>query len=198
MRVRIHLNLNNPERAESCIRVAKRSGRSWPCVGYAEFLVLENVRPVVDEAQRRRIAHVPGAKKLPCAYLEGNLVIFSGRLREKSDPRLAAELVKLQTDSEVLRRLLLEYPDAGTALGFNPKTAACFYAQPPKGAAPSRAFLSAPLLLAGHWRYMALEGSFRALSPAELERDAKPASTFEQTAIAKGRTRTQAMLAGEP
>jgi hypothetical protein len=62
LRVRVHLNLANPELAENVVRVKAPSG-AWITVAYATELALENCIPVVDHRAQERIRQ--GASKKP-------------------------------------------------------------------------------------------------------------------------------------
>lgn len=178
--VRIHLNLNHPERAENSVRLVCADG-TCPTVAYATHLILKNVRTIIDEAKRDGIAH--GDSKTPCAYLEGELESWTGRLREKASAKVKATIEPYRTDRQGIERQFL--PDA-ERINFNPKKAKRFYNEN----TPASFFETAERAVITHWDFAVENPVWRPAEPGEILTDRPRASQVELCAIRRGKDLT--------
>lgn len=190
-RVRIHLNLGKAEAAQSSVQMRDENG-TWKVAAYADGMVLKNVRPVIDQTARKQIEQGL-INKRPIAFLEGDMVAWTGEANPKSDAGLSAQLTPFQEpDMDRVERRLRLPPKRFTGIGFNPKKASEFF---PLGDM-SRAVTGGGHLLARHWDFQLTDIKTRAMRPDEIAQDAAPATLSEQRTISKGRARTAAYLGG--
>ncbi|MBU0858462.1 MAG: hypothetical protein KJ667_00860, partial [Alphaproteobacteria bacterium] len=197
--VKIHLNLRNPALAESSLKaVFMQNGQEHAVtVAYARQIVMRNITPEVEDWKRDRIANDPTAFKTPCAYLTGELVAWSGRVRDlvpEKHHELRASVAALQVEDATLDADIIKALQAGDAVGFNPKKASVFYRQPAQGADITESFQRAAGLVACHWRFMVLDGTFATIDAAALETCPAAPSGFENQAIPQGFATTRKRL----
>lgn len=196
--VQIHLNLAQPGLAENVVRVQSQSG-AWVGVAYATELVLSHVHPVVDQRARLRIEHGEG-KKTPHAFLQGTLLHFKGRLREKAPLDLQEQVQPFLTPSPDFEALYQESVASGQAINYNPRFATCFYQDQPDKSSITQQFERAETLMVLGWQCVALQGQFSPLLPENrchataLERT----SLFEKLAIQRGKKTTQERAIRKP
>jgi hypothetical protein len=198
-RVKIHLNLRNPALAESSLKaIFTQNGQDHAVtVGYARQIVMRNVTPEVEDWKRDRIANDPTAFKTPCAYLTGELVAWSGRVRDLVPDKhheLRVAVAALQVEDTALDADIINALRVGDIVGFNPKKASVFYRQPAPGAEIAESFQCAAGLVACHWRFMVLDGTFSPVDATALETCPAPPSGFENQAIPQGFATTRKRL----
>ena len=198
LRVQIHLNLGHPELAETVVRVQSRSG-AWVGVAYATEVVLSDVHPVVHAPSQQKIAEGSG-KKTPHAFLEGTLVHFEGRLRDKAPPKLLQQArghLKACSDFNALRD---QAQRTDVRVNYNPRFATCFYQdQPTKTQIADRVVGCAHVVALG-WRFWAIDPKLAPLTASDrCAPDAVVrASVFERRALAQGRATTEKLLNAAP
>lgn len=192
MRVRVHLNLAEPKTAETVVKVRSPRG-GWVTVAYAQEVVLTNAEPVVDHELRERVRS--GAlKKTPHAFIDGDLVAWRGRWRDKAPSDLQRAIASERATQGPLPRAAAS---DRRPIGYNPRSASCFYAVPETaGAPPSERFVRADRLHAIGWAYGATGGVFVPTTAADLcaPEDRARTSVFERIARAQGRETTQRLL----
>lgn len=191
MRVRIHLNLAEPQRAESAVKVQSPQG-GWVTVAYAQDLHLTDAVPVVDHRLREQV-RLGRIKKVPHAFIEGNLVAFRGRWRDKAPPHLKA-LARPHHQATPLPPVV-----SGQPVGYNPRVATCFYATVPDHdpAKLTDRFVAAGHLRAVGWAFFVEKATFVPLTPADrcAPEDRARTSAFEKEALVQGWTTTHALMA---
>lgn len=194
LRVRVHLNLANPAQAENVVKVRLPTG-TWSTVAYAKELLLENCIPVVDlPAQERvRSGH---SRKVPHAYIEADLVHFSGRLRPLA-PKRAKELARphlIQVqDFHAIAAPFLTDP---ARINYNPRFARCFYLDAPDRALVSERFVASGSMLAIGWSFMARAVQSAPLLPSDRcdKNDLLLASSSEKSVLRRGHEATTAQV----
>lgn len=194
LRVQIHLNLANPELAESVVRIKSQTG-AWISVGYATEIVLGNAIPVIDEKARERISD-GGGKKTPHAFIEGDLLHFKGRLRDKAPEHLKSIADPFFTASVSFGRWLDQAQKEDIKINYNPRFATCFYRDRTSKNDINEEYLSANKLIAVGWLFLAQGASFSAL-PQSKKCDGsllEHVSVFEKRALSLGRATTEALL----
>lgn len=195
LRVQIHLNLANPELAESVVRIKSQTG-AWISVGYATEIVLGNAIPVIDEKAREKISE-GGGKKTPHAFIEGDLLHFKGRLRDKAPEYLKSIADRFFIENVLFDQWLGQAQKEDVKINYNPRFATCFYRDRASKEDINEEYLSANKLMAVGWLFLAQEASFSALPQSKkcdvslLER----VSVFEKRALSLGRATTEALLA---
>lgn len=197
-RVRIHLNLKNPHAAESSIKLQQgAAGEHWPTIAYADHILLRDVVPVVDEAKHRAI--VAGGIKMPMAFLEGELVAWSGRWRD-TETLQHKELLRqqqqaiagLKSTPQAMRPGLAEaFADSNT-LQYNPKKSAAFYWGPPT-APPQQMFVRGARVAGVGWCFKAPNADITPMPPSNLVHQVRQTET-ERRDIPKGIKTTQRLL----
>lgn len=196
-RVRIHLRLPQPHLGENVIRLQVGSNPSdirFPAVAYAAAVLLKNVVPVVNEELRQKIEKGE-ISKTPCAFLEGDLVAWMGRFREKAPPLhkafLAASLNHALMQDALFRSLI----GGEKCVGFNPKKMKFFYMVPPQGLPVCDIFKGAESLAVLHWHYSA-SGDLRSREIHSADFTGIPAtpSKTEIEGIKRGRNKTMVRL----
>lgn len=155
MRVRIHLNLAKPDQAENAVRVLTGKG-TWSTVAYATELVLENCIPVVNPQSQEKIEHGK-SRKVPHAFIEGDLVHFKGRLR-----KLATEKAKKQAEGRLVEdpafsSLARNAAQMGQAVNYNPRFAKCFYMDKPSRDEVDSRFISCSSMVVVGWKFWAID-----------------------------------------
>lgn len=195
LRVRIHLNLANPELAESVIRVQSHTG-AWVSVAYAKELMLENAVPVVDLDAQRKISQ-GASKKTPHAFVEGDLAHFVGRLREKAPLALLRKVAPQLVNGKGFERHWQTSIEQGQQINYNPRFATCFYLDHPfKGQIQDKLVACQRLAVVG-WKFLATGIQSVPMAPGErmaperLERT----SIMERQALARGRKTTEQLTA---
>jgi hypothetical protein len=195
MRARIHLNLAEPKLAESAVKIQSPGG-GWVTVAYAQEVLLDQAEPVVDHALREQV-RLGNIKKVPHAFIEGELVAFRGRWRDKAPPGLKARVAGLQ-----VKESLSNDRAERRQVGYNPRVAACFYATVPDHdpAKLTERFVRAARLQAVGWGFFAEGGTFAPLAPADrcAPADLRRTSAFEKEALAQGWDTTLKLMAPEP
>ena len=189
MRVQIHLNLANPELAEQVVRIKAPSG-AWIGVAYATHLVLDNCRPVVNEEMRQRISEGTLGKK-PHAFIEGDLVHFEGRVRDKAPERLKALWNKGAPSTNTYSPMEERIP-----INYNPRFAKCFYLDQPQKDHIDSQFLSAQRMEVIGWSCMAQGVEHTPLLLNDLcdSNALERTCAFERMSIAKGRKATSQLM----
>lgn len=193
MRVRIHLNLGAPAKAESAVKV-QTPRRGWVTVAYAQQITLAQAEPMVDHDLRERV-RLGEIKKVPHAFIEGELVSFQGRWRPKAPPGLQAALVAYRQPGIATHQ---EQPLNRRQVGYNPRVATCFYASvlDHDPAKITEQFLKADRLEAIGWGFYAIGGTFRELALCDrcAPEDLNRTSTFEKGALVQGWAMTQHLM----
>lgn len=193
LRVRIHLNLARAAEAENTIKVKNPKTGRWPTIAYGRALILNDVRPIVHETTRARIASGQQIRKTPHAFLEGDLVAWNGRLRAANDyDDLKSEIMKQhqELEDDSFRRALVQAFSAQTLIGFNPKMAKLFYVLGDRGRKPKFAFQGAGRLGVCGWSYAAIKPETIGLKRTDFVRLPPPSSAVEKREIPKGIQRT--------
>lgn len=185
MRVQIHLNLGQPQLAENVVRMQSPSG-AWIGVAYATQLILHDVVPHVDETVQQSVADGL-QKKIPHAFLEGELMHFVGRMREKAPKNLILE--RPRQDGFAGR--VLQAQHAGIEINYNPRVATCFYQA---ANIPTDKFVHADALVVSGWNFYALGAQLQPLKIQEYTNKRAGTSAFEKLAIARGRKTSVGML----
>ena len=194
LRVRVHLNLANPVQAENVVKVLLPSG-TWSTVAYAKELLLANCVPVVDQSAQGRVRQ-GRSRKVPHAYIEADLVHFSGRLLPLA-PKRAKEiaqphLVQAQ-DFQDVAAPFLENP---VRVNYNPRFARCFYLDAPDRAQVTDRFLASESMLVLGWSFMAKKVQSEPLLPADrcADRDLLLASSSEKSVLRRGHETTSTQV----
>ena len=192
-RVRINLRLVHTGRAENVLRVNKydTAGNlvSSPPAAYAVYAILKNVVPVVQEEKRVRIAS-GASRKMPCAWLEGDLVAWNGRFQKAASTELRSVLRDLRRDDLMIYAGSYRREFSRTVMvGFNPKKLKGFYTNEGRNI-----FEGAKMLYVCHWGYMAQGASLKPVTSADIVHNAVPASSTELKDVPKGVERTRERL----
>lgn len=189
LRVRIHLNLAQPDRAESSIKVQSENG-GWITLAYGHDLIMENVVPVVHTATQKKIAET-GGRKSPHAFLEGDLVSFAGRLRANTPAQMDKKkliLSKLKTDD---RPSLTRDFNTAASINYNPRFASCFYQDQQNKDDIDQKLISAKRLIVRGWTFRTIKPVFKAFEENDRVQDYKKSmaqsSEFERLALKRGR-----------
>lgn len=188
VRVRIHLNLAQPERAECAVKVQSPRG-GWITVGYSTHLRLENCQPVVD-LQRQQVISRGEGKKTPHAFIEGDLVAFQGRVRPVAPQDLvrASGIMALGPPGAA--------NDVGQPINYNPRFARCFYLDQPSKDLVSERLVSCGAMDVVGWSFLARDIRAAPLQPSDMcpGHALQMASKFEKQAISAGIATTRKML----
>lgn len=184
MRVQIHLNLAQPHLAENVVRVQSTRG-AWIGVAYATQLVMRNVVPVVDLQAQQAVANGL-QKKTPHAFLEGDLVHFMGRRRDKAPKYLSDTFV-----APVMDDFNQRIGDCTTQVNYNPRFAQCFYRQAPS---IEEKFVHARELVVSGWNFYTQGDTFEPMTQTDYVHKLEGTSVFEKIAIARGRKTSEEML----
>lgn len=184
MRVQIHLNLAQPQLAENVVRVQSSRG-TWIGVAYATQLVMRNVVPVVDLNAQQAVADGL-QKKTPHAFLEGDLVHFVGRMREKA-PKYLSELFVAPVMDDFNERI----GSCTTLVNYNPRFAQCFYRQSPS---VEDKFICAQELVVSGWNFYTQGNTFEPMTHDDYVHKLERTSVFEKVAIARGRKTSEALM----
>lgn len=197
MRVRIHLNLAKPELAENAVRIQGPSG-AWITVGYSTQLVLQNCVPVVDSVAQEKVRDGK-TRKVPHAFIEGDLVHFKGRPRLKAPPALAAKAKPFLAESAEFGARHAFASSQGRKINYNPRFASCFYGDAPSKAEVSEKFLGSDEMVVVGWAFGALAPRFAPMTPGDRCAPSALAKTSlsEKLGIARGRE-TTARMEGAP
>lgn len=194
LRVRIHLNLAKPDLAENAVRVQTAPG-SWSTVAYASELVLENCVPVINSASQQKIEQGK-SRKVPHAYLEGDLVHFKGRLRKLATAKAkqAAE-GKLVEDPGFARTAAI-LASSGAPVNYNPRFAKCFYIDRSHRDHIEDKFVSCPRLAVVGWKFFAQDPITEKMLPQDFcqPQALALASAFEKSVLRRGHEKTSAHL----
>lgn len=194
MRVRIHLNLAKPELAETAVRIQAPSG-AWSTVGYATELILENCRPVVDLAAQNKISQ-GSTRKVPHAFIEGDLVHFKGRARSKAPPALLKCAKPHMTRNASFQEEADRARSLGTQVNYNPRFAKCFYQDHADKSLINQKFIECDKMIVMGWSFLANRCKFAPIAssdrcqPAALEKT----SLSEKIGIRRGRETTQRLV----
>lgn len=191
LRVRVHLNLAQADNARSTIQMLNEKTGRWIAVGYADGLLLKNVKTVVNEKTAKKIASGKQRTKSPHAFIEGDLISWVGELREKCPSNilltnLETFRVKTQTEQERFQESLKPVFNHNVQIGYNPKLAACFYKKPKTSKRPFFKFLSANRVAVCGWSYAAFETRMQVLKERELIKKPAAKTDFEKSEMAKG------------
>jgi len=188
LRVRIHLNLARPELSESSVKVKSPKTGAWLTIAYASEMKLANVIPVVHQAAQKRVVE-KGGRKSPHAFLEGDLISFSGRLRDKmpeSLKKLATDILRFEK-----RAACLSSEFNGVAINYNPRFASCFYRDQPTKEQVKERFVGADVLIVRGWAFHVTGGRFTGLSKSDTVQNYQQVLTrtsgFEKQAFRKAR-----------
>lgn len=138
-------------------------------------------------------------KKIPHAFLEGDLVHFEGRVRDAVSPA-ARRLVDAFPRLSTAETLWIQAQGQAQRLNYNPRFASCFYVDAPERSAITDRFIAARQLVIRGWACQAL-GPLETtpllacdrMQPQALEQ----ASAFELRAVRKGWEKTQD-IQGDP
>lgn len=186
LRVRIHLNLGRPEQAENTIKVRSPKSGRWITLAYADQLRLKNVEPVVHLAAQKRIAKT-GGRKSPHAFLEGDLISFQGRMREKRPRGFDALADDLLARMDRSRKLSTAFNTV--AINYNPRFANCFYADNQDKSEINERFVRADNLYAIGWRFCVEGGEFAPFEKGNRNKNYQKSlaqtSAFERRALEK-------------
>lgn len=185
MRVQIHLNLGQPQLAENVVRVQSPSG-AWIGVAYATQLILHDVVPHVDKTVQQSVADGL-QKKIPHAFLEGKLLHFVGRMRERAPTNLILD--RPRQDGFVNR--VLQAQHAGIEINYNPRVATCFYQA---ADTPTEKFIQCDSLVVSGWNFYALGAQLQPLAGHEYVNKRAGTSAFEKLAVARGRKTSEGLL----
>ena len=190
-RIHIHLNLAKADRAHNTVKVYNPDTGRWPTVAYADALILKNVTPIVHDKIAMKIATGELAHKTPHAFLEADLVSWVGDFRKSGNyislkqdlfqSRVCEEGQPFDPFCVELSKLF----NRAVEVGYNPKTARCFYTKNNEGEALSK-FLSAKELGVCGWFFSAKDEKSTALLPSDLVETPPEKSSFERTEIPKG------------
>ena len=194
MKVRVHLNLANPARAENVVKVKTDKG-SWLTVAYATQMILKDCYPVVEALAQERI-RTGASKKVPHAYIEGELVHFVGRLRPlapKKTVDLARPFLKSMPEFEDVVQEMLETSEP---INYNPRVARCFYLD--EAGEKKQKFVSCPEMLVLGWSFRALSPQLVKMSKNDLceKDDVLLTSLFERSVISRGHGTTSEIVDG--
>jgi hypothetical protein len=188
-RVRVNLRLAQTEKAENILRVNRyRKGHlvSSASVAFATAVILKNVVPVINEA---KCAHIGAGHRYKdsCAWLEGELVAWSGRLKDNVGRRYRKALEPLQRQDVFADKAGAAVRDLqeGTPLGFNPKKFRVFYERP-AGAPVAKVFERAAAATIYHWQFAVTDAQFRSVTPEDAVSGPAPVSDMEVHEIPKG------------
>lgn len=195
LRVRIHLNLAKPELAENVVKV-KLPGGTWSTVAYAKELLLENCVPFVDPLAQERI-RAGSSRKVPHAYIEGDLVHFSGRVRNLAPKRalaLARPHLICRDDFEHRAANFLNDP---IRINYNPRFARCFYKDAPTRDQVSDRFVSCDSMMVVGWSFMARAVTLTPLLASDRcsPEDLAKASSSERSVLRRGHDTTAQRVA---
>lgn len=189
LRVRIHLNLAQPDRAESSIKVQGEKG-GWITLAYGHDLIMENVVPVVHTAAQKKIAET-GGRKSPHAFLEGDLVSFAGRLRENTPSQMSEQksiLSHLKTDDQPS---LIHDFNTAASINYNPRFASCFYQDQQNKDDIDQKLISAKRLIVRGWTFRTIKPVFAVFEEYDRVENYKKSiaqsSEFERLALKRGR-----------
>lgn len=194
LRVRIHLNLAKPERAESAVKIQSPKSGAWITVGYATQMLLEQCEPVVDLASQDKIEK-GSTRKVPHAFIEGSLVHFLGRIRTKAP----SDLVDLARPHLVKHPSFLsrcqEIQEQDLPVNYNPRFARCFYRHRPDRSAISERFERCQAMAVVGWNHWAENARWSPLDAADrCEPEALSKTKLSEVlAIRRGRATTQVM-----
>lgn len=195
LRVRIHLNLANPAQAENVVKV-KLPGGTWSTVAYAKELLLQNCLPHVDPSAKERI-RAGESRKVPHAYIEGDLVHFSGRLRALA-PKRALDLARPHlVASPDFSRQAEEFLKDPVRINYNPRFARCFYKDAPTRDQVTDRFVCCDSMLVLGWSFMGRGVELAPLLPTDRCRpeDLAKASPSERSVLRRGHETTAQQVA---
>lgn len=189
MRVQIHLNLAKPQLAETVVRIQSESG-AWIGVAYATRLHLNNVVPVINSAAQHNIAK-GSSKKTPHAFLEGDLIHFEGRLRNK-----APETVKNKFQPPVCNDFETFKAAYATMdpINYNPRFADCFYKNEQQKSNITQEFVSCSDLIVVGWGFFAENAQYKPMQTHSYCHALDHTSLFEKIANQRGQKQTQELL----
>jgi hypothetical protein len=187
-RVRIHLRLPEAHKAEICLKLNNydEAGclKSSPHVANAKILILENITPIVDHQKRNKILQGKTGKT-PCAFLEGEIVSWSGYFNKNAKAEHIKRLAEYKKQELSLSDKDKKLIEENSFVGFNPKKADFFYLVE-DGIIKSE-FLKASRLIAVHWNFAVDQGAaFRSVNISRPLNMTAKFSKIENVDIPKG------------
>lgn len=194
LRVRIHLNLARPDLAENAVRVQTAFG-SWSTVAYANELVLENCVPVINTASQQKIEQGK-SRKVPHAYLEGDLVHFKGRLRNLATSRAKALAEGKLVQDPGFNATAATLASQGQPINYNPRFAKCFYIDRQCRNEIQDRFVSCPRLAVVGWKFFAQDPLTSPMLPQDYchPQALSLASSSEKSVLRRGHKKTSSHL----
>ena len=198
LRIQTHLNLAKPELAENAVRVQSENG-AWVTVAYATELMIEDVAPLVMLGPQGRIRQ-GDSRKVPHAFLEGNLRHFKGRLREKAPDHLKALALPFLIEHPKFVQCAQQACEADEQINYNPRFASCFYRDRPEKSAIQDKLVGCGSLVAIGWKFWGMGTRWVPMRPKDR---CKPealelASPSEWLTLRRGRATTAALLQATP
>lgn len=190
LRVRVHLNLAKPERAENAVRVLAPSG-AWVTVAYATELLLENVIPVVHLDSQEKIRD-GDSRKVPHAFMEGDLIHFKGRRRDKAPVHLTQLAAPFLIHNAGFQDTLTQAQQISHPINYNPRFASCFYRDQDNKAAIADRFVQSQQIIVIGWDFLAIAPDFTPLLAHDrcAHEALTKASPSEHHALNQGRDTT--------
>lgn len=199
LRARIHLNLAKPERAENAVKVQSPHTGAWITVGYATQLLLEQCVPAVDLAAQEKIRQ-GSTRKVPHAFIEGNLVHFHGRLRTKAPKDLLDTVKEHLVDHPSFLSRCQSIQAQDLPINYNPRFARCFYRHQADRATISQRFERCQAMAVVGWNHWVEKAQWSPLTQEDrCEPEALSKTKLSETlAIRRGRATTQTLSATLP
>jgi len=189
MKVRIHLNLAKPERAETSVKIQSESG-AWITVAYATELRLIDCKPVVNVGTQKRVERGEH-HKTPHAFLEGTLAHFKGRVRSKAPDKLIKKAVPW-----LIEKPLSYKPEEFQKINYNPRFASCFYLDTGDKKTINEKFIACDRLNVIGWSFQGKGVQKTVIEPSEFcTPDALSLTTdTERKAMKQGIARTEKLI----